>query len=54
MRKACSAPARVVFVSGDTQSDAAQRVLEATGCSTVAKPFVLDELAAIVLADPEG
>ena len=54
MRKTCSAPARVVFVTGDTQSEMAQRVLEATGCPTVGKPFVLDELAAIVLADPEG
>lgn len=54
MRKMSSAPARVVFVTGDAQSDLAQRVIAATGCPMVAKPFVLDELAAIVLANGEG
>ncbi|HVX42194.1 MAG TPA: ATP-binding protein, partial [Gemmatimonadaceae bacterium] len=46
-------PARVVFITGDTQSEQARRVLDATGCPTVAKPFVLDELAAVVLAEAE-
>jgi len=45
------APGRVVFITGDTQSDAARHVQEATGHPTVAKPFLLDELAAMVLAE---
>jgi len=52
MRRTGCAPARVVFVTGDTQSESARRVLEATGCPTVSKPFLLDELAAIVFAEP--
>jgi len=44
------APAKVVFVTGDTQSDAARAVLESTGCEVVGKPFLFDELAAVVLA----
>ncbi|MGH7618500.1 MAG: hybrid sensor histidine kinase/response regulator, partial [Gemmatimonadaceae bacterium] len=44
-------PGRVVFITGDTQSESARRALEASGHPTVAKPFLLDELAAIVLAD---
>jgi PAS domain S-box-containing protein len=44
------APERIVFVTGDTQSDAARAVLEATGCEVVGKPFLFDELAAVVLA----
>lgn len=43
-------PERVVFVTGDTQSDAAQAILRATGCDVVGKPFLFDELAAVVLA----
>jgi len=43
-------PGRVVFITGDTQSDVARHV-EATGHPTVAKPFLLDELAAMVLAE---
>jgi CheY-like chemotaxis protein len=46
-------PARVVFVTGDTQSESAQRALDSTGRPVVAKPFLLDELAAIVLAEAE-
>jgi len=41
----------VVFVTGDTQSESARRVLEATGHATVSKPFLLDDLASIVLAE---
>jgi PAS domain S-box-containing protein len=49
--EAAGVPAtRVVFVTGDTQSESAQRVLAATGRPTVSKPFVLEELAAAVLA----
>jgi CheY-like chemotaxis protein len=51
--KAC-APPRVVFVTGDTQSDAARSTLGPTGRPIVSKPFVLDELAAIVLAEGEA
>ena len=46
-------PSRVVFITGDTQSEQARRVLDATGCPTIAKPFLLDELAAVVLAEAE-
>ncbi len=44
------APGRVVFVTGDTQSEAARAVLDATGCEVVGKPFLFDQLAAVVLA----
>jgi CheY-like chemotaxis protein len=46
-------PKRVVFVTGDTQSGATRDALEATGRPIVAKPFLLDELAAVVLAERE-
>jgi DNA-binding response OmpR family regulator len=49
LQKEGRAPARVVFVTGDTQSAAARAVLEATGCDVVGKPFLFDELAAVVL-----
>ena len=51
LRAAGRVPARVVFMTGDTQSDAARAVLDATGCSTISKPFLLEELAATVLAE---
>ena len=51
--KAC-APRRVVFVTGDTQSDAARSTLGATGRPIVSKPFLLDDLAAVVLAEGEA
>ncbi|HEY9228343.1 MAG TPA: ATP-binding protein [Gemmatimonadaceae bacterium] len=44
-------PRRVVFITGDTQSDASRRVIEASGHPAVCKPFLLDELAAIALAE---
>ena len=50
LQKEGRAPGRVVFVTGDTQSEAARAVLEATGCEVVGKPFLFDELAAVVLA----
>jgi PAS domain S-box-containing protein len=50
LQKEGRAPAKVVFVTGDTQSDAARAVLQATGCEVVGKPFLFDELAAVVLA----
>jgi len=46
-------PARVIFVTGDTQSESARRTLGATGRTVVSKPFLLDELAAVVLAEAE-
>jgi PAS domain S-box-containing protein len=51
LRRMARTPGRVVFVTGDTQSESARRVLEASGHPTVAKPFLLDELAAVVLAE---
>ena len=41
--------ARVVFVTGDTQSEATSAFLVQTGRPVVRKPFLLDELAAVVL-----
>ena len=46
-------PSRVVFVTGDTTSESARPVLEATRCPTISKPFLLAELAAVVLAEAE-
>jgi two-component system NtrC family sensor kinase len=39
---------RVVFVTGDVQSDLAQRFLARTGRPVVAKPFQLDELVTVL------
>ncbi len=47
------APRRVVFVTGDTQSESARQALEATGRPIVSKPFLLDELATVVLAEAD-
>lgn len=47
------APTRIVFVTGDTTSESARRVLQATRRPTISKPFLLDELAAMVLAEAE-
>jgi PAS domain S-box-containing protein len=44
------APKRVVFITGDTQSESARASLESTGRRIIAKPFLLDELADAVLA----
>jgi two-component system NtrC family sensor kinase len=46
-------PRRVVFVTGDTQSEVVRSTLGATGRPIVSKPFLLDELAAVVLAEGE-
>ena len=51
LRSLSCAPDRVVFITGDTQSESARHVLEATGCPTVSKPFLLEDLAAGVLAE---
>src|SRR5262249_36824355 len=45
------APRRIVFITGDTQSEAARRALEASGHPTLSKPCLLDELAAVLLAE---
>jgi PAS domain S-box-containing protein len=39
---------RVVFVTGDLQSEATQRFLNETGRPVIGKPFQLDDLAAVV------
>lgn len=39
----------VVFLTGDTQNEAARGFLQSTGRPTVSKPFLLDELAAVLL-----
>ncbi len=39
---------RVVFVTGDLQSDAAQRFLGESGRPVIGKPFQLDDLAAVL------
>lgn len=41
---------RVVFITGDIQGDPARRFIQATGRPIVMKPFLLDDLAAIVAA----
>jgi len=46
-------PERVVFMTGDTQSESTRRALGAVGRPVISKPFLLDELAAVVLAEPE-
>ena len=51
LRRMSREPSRVVFITGDTQSDLAQQALECSGHPTVSKPFLLDDLAALVLAD---
>jgi two-component system NtrC family sensor kinase len=48
------APRRVVFVTGDTQSEIARTTLGATGRPIISKPFLLDDLATIVLAEAEA
>jgi len=40
--------------TGPELAEATRRVLEATGHATVSKPFLLDDLASIVLADRSG
>ena len=47
-RRAPAAAERVVFLTGDTQSESARGFLESTGRRTVSKPFLLDELAAVL------
>jgi CheY-like chemotaxis protein len=39
---------RVVFVTGDLQSNAAQRFLTEAGRPVIGKPFQLDDLAAVL------
>jgi CheY-like chemotaxis protein len=42
--------ARVVFVTGDTQSEAARRFLAESGRPSLGKPFQLDDLATVIAA----
>ncbi|HUQ79987.1 MAG TPA: PAS domain S-box protein [Gemmatimonadaceae bacterium] len=41
---------RVVFLTGDVQSDATQRFIQESGRASVMKPFTFDELTRVVLA----
>lgn len=45
-----NAAQHVVFLTGDTQNETARGFLQSTGRPTVSKPFLLDELAAVLLA----
>ena len=47
-RRAPHAAERVVFLTGDTQCESARGFLESTGRPTVSKPFLLDDLAAVL------
>ena len=49
-QRAPSAAERVVFLTGDTQSESARGFLESTGRPMVSKPFLLDDLAAVLFA----
>jgi two-component system NtrC family sensor kinase len=40
---------RVIFLTGDVQSDATQQFIEASGRASVMKPFTFDELTRVVL-----
>ena len=42
--------ARVIFLTGDVQSDSTQRFIEERGRASVMKPFTFDELTRVVLA----
>jgi DNA-binding NarL/FixJ family response regulator len=41
--------ARVIFLTGDVQSDSTQQFIEASGRASVMKPFSFDELTRAVL-----
>ena len=41
---------RVIFLTGDVQSDASQRFIEGSGRAHVTKPFTFDELTRAVFA----
>jgi len=43
---------RIVFLTGDTQSESARGFLASTGRPMVSKPFLLDDLAAVLFAPP--
>ena len=45
---------RVIFLTGDVQSDSTQRFIEETGRASVMKPFTFDELTRAVLAQAAG
>ena len=40
--------ARVVFVTGDVQSDAARAFIRSTGRPCLSKPFLLDDVAQVL------
>ena len=41
---------RIILTSGDIQSDATERLIAATGCRAIAKPFTTAELALMIRA----
>jgi PAS domain S-box-containing protein len=45
---------RVIFLTGDMQSDATQQFIEASGRASVMKPFTFDELTRAVLEQAAG
>jgi CheY-like chemotaxis protein len=53
-RRAPRAAERVVFLTGDTQNESARGFLASTGRPTVSKPFLLDDLAAVLFGSPDG
>ena len=53
LEEAGRVPPRVVFITGDTQSESARAMLMASGRPVVSKPFLLEDLAAVVLAEAE-
>jgi PAS domain S-box-containing protein len=46
-------PERVVFITGDTQNESTRHALDAAGRPVINKPFLLDALATVVLAERE-
>jgi DNA-binding NarL/FixJ family response regulator len=43
---------RVVFVSGDADSDAVRSLLARTGRQCISKPFVLEDVASSLFSEP--
>jgi response regulator RpfG family c-di-GMP phosphodiesterase len=44
---------RVIFLTGDVQSDSTQQFIESSGRASVMKPFTFDELTRVVLSQGE-
>lgn len=52
LNQASGAPKRIVLVTGDMHSESVRQLLDARDYPILSKPFVLDELASVVLAEP--